>query len=93
MSTVYKDDNREAVQAFGLPQSGQTVTVIGGMVSLPLAKGHYRFHSSVDINIASGQIPKVTDLLLQANIDEYFYINDKTVVGVLGGNLSLTLMP
>jgi len=93
MSTIPKDDNREAVQAFGLPQVGQTQIILAGTLSPPLSVGHYRFHSTVDVNLAVGAVPTVADLLLQAGVDEYFYIQRGGIVGVFGGDVSITQMP
>ena len=78
MSTIVTDDNRNPVQAFPMPASGQTTTITtvaaASTASTALTGGVYRVSSSGAVTIAQGATATATDLPLAANMPEYFYV-------------------
>jgi len=106
MSAKAKANFGKDFEAIMLPRVGSTFVlgaalpplVTGGLLSSPMSHGLYRFHSTVNVNI--GLVDEVAlntatagDLLLQAGVDEYFYIPDGGVVSWFGGDVSVTLAP
>jgi len=102
MSTLVSDENYAAVQAFRLPLAGATtnLTTISALSvsTAPLSAGIYRILSGADIRVAQGAAAAATDMLLKANVAEYFYVNANTAVsvfdpGVGAAMVTLTRMP
>jgi len=94
MTDLVVSENGGFIQALQLPATGSTQVLAGGATSLPLAGGLYRLHTDANLNLALGATATATDMLMQANVDEYFQIPNKATIATAGvGNLSLTLMP
>ncbi|MDX8383559.1 MAG: hypothetical protein R8M45_05720 [Ghiorsea sp.] len=94
MTALAIDQNGGHIQALTLAASGSTVTVAGGATTLPLSQGLCRLHADANLNLALGATAVATDMLIQANVDEYFYIPEKGTIATFGaGTLSYTLMP
>jgi len=74
--------------------------VTGGNVSAPMQAGLYRFHAVADANVGlvDNTLPvantaSASDMLLQAGVDEYFYVPSGGVISWFGGDVSVTLAP
>jgi len=94
-STIQEDSNRNAIQAFPLPEHNVTPMVVTAAApyitdSVPR---HYRFRCDVDVNICTGLVaPTVDDTLLRAGVDEYFFVPGNTQVNVFGAG-TVILVP
>ena len=85
MSILVIDENNREVQCFRLPKSGATTTlttVVGSVATAALGAGVYRIVSTGDINVAQGATATATDMLVPANMPEYFYVNAGETVAV-----------
>jgi len=103
MNNLPIDGRGNAKQCFGLPVSGKTfhITTVSSQSAVSSAflfAGTYRLHTTVDVTIATGPTATGSDMIFEANKEEYFEFEvDDTVAafdaGAGGGIVSCTLMP